>query len=166
MNNLVAMQSQDQDALLSKGEEGSNAHRYGFKINNLGLTYPTDMPAELINTPHVCSIPHAPKGVQGVINVRGHLVPVFDLNILLYDANKPITSHLFLVLGKGSSVVAIRINDFPVLLGHVQEGAVGDAVYRSCQLPVALQAYINTYFYTDAQVWLELDLVAFFSALK
>lgn len=165
MNNSETMIRHSQETLLAiENNDDSDTHRYGFKVNKLGLTYPAHIASEVVKAMHICAIPHAPKWIQGVINLRGHLVPVFDLDTLFHDQRT--THNLFLILGKGSSAIALRINDFPELLSSAQEVDKTAPVFSSCQIPVAIREHINTYFYTNSQAWLELNFVTFFSSLK
>lgn len=150
------------DARLPISDDTATIHRYGFKINTLCLTYPPLIASEVIKVMRVCHIPHSPHWVHGVINVRGHLIPAFDLHTLLY--NQQATGHLFLVLGQGSTAAAICINDFPVLLSQAQEVSSININKLSC--PPMMKDYIKTYFQTETQTWLEIDMIAFFSSLK
>lgn len=157
--------SRSQGALLAgENNDDSATHRYGFKINRLGLTYPTNISSEVIKAVHVCVIPHSPKWIQGVINVRGHLVPVFDLDMLFNEQRT--TNSLFLILNKGSTATALRINKFPELLTNARKAGKSDSAFSSSHIPAAIREHINSCFHTESQAWLELDLVAFFSSLK
>ncbi len=152
-----------QDTLLPlHNEEDTAVHRYGFKINNLGLTYPPHIAGEVIKVKHVCRIPNSPKCLHGVINVRGHIIPAFDLNTLFY--NQQATGNLFMILDKGSAAVAICINDFPILLNHAQE--LEHENIQDSSLPIAIRQFIRTCFHTNEQRWIEPDFAAFFLSLK
>jgi purine-binding chemotaxis protein CheW len=64
---------------------------------------------ELIRAVAIVPLPRAPRIVEGVINLRGQIVPVLDLRARLGLVPKPLepTDH-FIVVSAGERLVAVR----------------------------------------------------------
>ena len=70
---------------------------------------------EVIKVPKITKIPQLPDFVLGAINIRGNIVPVFDLRRQFQLAEKPLDSQsklLVLKLG-GGLIEAVLGNRFP-----------------------------------------------------
>ncbi|MDO9422700.1 MAG: chemotaxis protein CheW [Methylobacter sp.] len=137
--------------------------RYGFKINGLSFIYRADISSEVIKDVRVCAIPTTQKWFNGMINVRGHLIPVFDLNRLFF--NEKTDSGLFLVLDKGSKAVAFRIKKFPELIENIVQTDRHDKRFNDQLIPDFIRDYIVNYYASGSQPWLEFDKNAFLSSL-
>jgi purine-binding chemotaxis protein CheW len=90
---------------------------------------------EILPALTVTAMPGAPAGVEGVINLRGRLVPVLDLRQVLRLPSRPIThtDHL-IVLRAGARPSAVRV-DRAVELVPVAGGSLPGGV---AQLPGGL----------------------------
>jgi len=55
----------------------------GFKLDGSEYTIPILKVREIINTPAITRLPHAPDFMKGIINLRGKIVPVLDLRALV-----------------------------------------------------------------------------------
>lgn len=53
--------------------------RYGFSIGSLNFVYDVHIPCELVKGTAIYSVPNTPIWMLGLINLRGSLVPVFNL---------------------------------------------------------------------------------------
>jgi chemotaxis signal transduction protein len=53
-----------------------------FRINADHYAVPMDIVHQVLRRPQVTSVPLAPPGLLGVLNVRGEIVPLFDTGIL------------------------------------------------------------------------------------
>ena len=81
-----------------------------FEIESRRLGVESDAVRELVRAVAVTPLPGAPAGVDGVIDVRGTLVPVFDLRPRLGLAPSPLRASEQLVLCQAGTigVVALR----------------------------------------------------------
>jgi purine-binding chemotaxis protein CheW len=51
----------------------------GFRIGRETFGLPISMVREIVRVPEVTSVPNAPEYIEGVINLRGRIIPVVDL---------------------------------------------------------------------------------------
>ena len=51
----------------------------GFRIGRETFGLPISLVHEIVRPPEITSVPHAPEYVEGVMNLRGRIVPVIDL---------------------------------------------------------------------------------------
>ncbi|MGZ4823211.1 MAG: chemotaxis protein CheW [Terriglobales bacterium] len=51
----------------------------GFRIGQETFGLPISLVHEIVCPPEITSVPHAPDYVEGVMNLRGRIVPVIDL---------------------------------------------------------------------------------------
>jgi len=132
--------------------------RYGFQIGNLNLLYDTHISCELLRKIPIYSIPNTPKWMLGLINLRGNLVPVFDLQHYFGFESLANKHQLLLVLGKGAKAVAFRIKTYPELLSNLTKEAV---------IPKLIPKIENHILgvYKGNKLWLELDKEKFFLTL-
>jgi purine-binding chemotaxis protein CheW len=51
----------------------------GFRIGRETFGLPISQVHEIVRPPEITNVPHAPEYVEGVMNLRGRIVPVIDL---------------------------------------------------------------------------------------
>ncbi|MHB9130776.1 MAG: chemotaxis protein CheW [Armatimonadota bacterium] len=106
--NVVSTDTEEQLVIFTLGEEA-----YGVSIEAVNT---------IIRLPDITAVPHAPVYVEGVINLRGLIVPVINLRTRF---GLPTTEAT-----KATRVVVVE-ND------GMQVGMVVDAVTETMSLPVA-----------------------------
>lgn len=91
--------------------------RYGLRATQV---------REIVRAVTIVPLPKAPSIVEGVINVRGDLVPVLDLRSRFRLPPKPLspTDHLLLAWA-GERLVAIRADRAQNLVG-IEPGSIAD----------------------------------------
>ena len=137
-----------------------NEHlRYGFRIGNIGFIYNTDLHSEVINSIPISPIPNTPPWMHGLINLRGSLVPVFDLAKYLQLEIKNNKNKLLLILDKGEHAVAVMINEYPQLLKNLNKSS------EIPSLPSEIQHCVISVFEEEQLVWYEIDKTNFFTTL-
>lgn len=94
-----------------------------------GRTYglPSHRIVELVRAVAVASLPNGPAIVTGVINLRGRIVPVFDVCVRFGMPSPPVepTDHFIVALARGRAV-AIR-TDRAVKLAVIDRAEIADA---------------------------------------
>jgi purine-binding chemotaxis protein CheW len=51
----------------------------GFRIGRETFGLPISMVREIVRVPQITSVPNAPDYIEGVINLRGRIIPIVDL---------------------------------------------------------------------------------------
>ena len=88
---------------------------------------PAGLLREITRTVAVAPLPRAPPIVEGVINVRGTLVPVLDIRLRFGMSPHPPTLDQHLIIANsGARLVALRV-DRALELVEVEESAIESA---------------------------------------
>jgi purine-binding chemotaxis protein CheW len=107
-----------------------------FAIGERMVGFPASTVRELIRAVAVTGLPGAPRGVDGVIDVRGTLIPIVDLSERLGLSPRPLrASDQFLICNATAGTLAVRADRVLELRATVAEavppGAESDAIVRS-----------------------------------
>ncbi len=145
------------EQLMPAGEQRIEARaRYGFRIGELGLLVNPEVGSEVLAMPAISALPGTPPGFLGLINLRGSLVPLYELRILLGMGAREGAGSMALVFGQGEHAVAVLIDGYPkALLSLVP-------LSNLPPLPAALSSHVHGGYVQDAGVWLEFDHISFF----
>ena len=134
--------------------------RYGFRVGGIGLLVSQDTVSEVLEQAPIYPLPNTPPWVLGLVNLRGNLVPVFDVKPLLeLEGDDAQDKRRLLILGGGDKAVGIMIDGLPQL------AATNNALSRLPPLPAALRPYVAKAYVRDNAVWLEFDHYGFFGSL-
>lgn len=88
--------------------------RWAVPVAGYWLLVEPDLGCELAEWSPPCRIPNMPAWLRGVTNVRGTLVPIFDLHPLLADAGRKASGKpMLFVLGEGEQAGALVVNGLP-----------------------------------------------------
>jgi purine-binding chemotaxis protein CheW len=133
--------------------------RYGLALDSV---------REIVRAVAPSRVPGVPDVVEGVINYRGTLVPVFDLRARFGHGEKPLElSDHFIVATAGDTVVAVRVDraDWPVEVAEADIEALGSLassahVSTVCKLPdgLVLVHDLKTFLSTSESVELRVAL--------
>lgn len=148
------------DLLWTGPEEVAERNRYGFRIGSFGLMIQADVGSEVIRPEAISSLPGSAPYLLGLLNLRGNLVPVFDLSLVLGVAkSNELRTMLVLILDKGENAVGMVIDGFPQPLSALRP------IAHLPQLPAVLQVHVNAGYVKDERVWLEFNHQSFFEKL-
>ena len=139
------------------------SRRMGFYIGNIGLLIAEHATSELREIEQICEIPNTANWLLGLINLRGNLVPVFDLHTLMgfaKPADKKVKPML-LILGQGEAAGAIATYELPIHIALVDD----DKLLNLPPLPSAIKAFASQAYEKDGQVWFNFDHLGFFESL-
>lgn len=131
--------------------------RYGFTVGNVGLLMRPNCMSEVVKPPPIYPIPNTPPWLTGIVNLRGNLVPAFDLAVML-DENVTYEQPLLLVIDRGEWAAGVKIDGFP------QPLSLALFQPRVPPLPPMLKDYVSAGYANDGTVWLEFDHRGFFEA--
>lgn len=140
--------------------------RHGFRIGGIGLLVPAKTGTEVVVATQLARIPRGARALRGILNLRGNLIPVFDLNVAIGNAIAKSSSpadraqkSVVLVFGKGENAAGLLIDDFPMAVpGLRPAGQLGP-------LPDPLAAHVTGALATAEQIWLEFAHEGLFQVL-
>jgi twitching motility protein PilI len=132
--------------------------RFGFQVGDIGLLVPAGMLSELVDDTEVYPLPTTPAWFQGLINLRGALVPVFNLKKLFRIEDQGRHKPSVLVLNSGAEAVGVFIDGLPVTLD------IGQTLPQSPPLPAILREHSQAVYLQGQDIWVEFDFDRFFRA--
>jgi len=134
--------------------------RYGFRVGGISLLVGQDTVSEVLEQTLIYPLPNTPPWMLGLINLRGNLVPVFDVKRFLdLEDSADQDKRRLLVFDQGDKAVGILIDGLPRI------ATTGHALSRLPPLPTALRTHVTKAYAQDDVVWLEFDHQGFFRAL-
>ncbi len=139
------IQSADNDALLV---------RYGYRIADYRFLVGNNVRSEVLFEQNIYALPLSDRFVSGVVNLRGNLVVVFDLNRLLSNSNS--SSRNVLILGESAGEIGILVDEIPRAV------YVSDKEAHLHAIPDFLDGYVREGISQDGLDWLEFDCHSFF----
>ncbi|MEX2516553.1 MAG: chemotaxis protein CheW [Gammaproteobacteria bacterium] len=138
--------------------------RYGFRIGPYNLLMGTKTLCEVVQNAAIYGVPNTANWVSGMMNLRGNLVPVFDIKQQLPDAGDDIENRCLLILDQNENAAGMYIDGLPVAL----EIDVSNSEHQTdipSDLPAILRTHVSTAYISNDSVWLEIDHHALFEAL-
>jgi len=107
----------------------------------------------------VYPIPNTKQWMHGLVNLRGNLIPVYDLPMLLGLSDDAMKHHNLLIIDKGHESAGILTEGLPQVcdmngwakLSHVPK------------LPVGLTECVSDAYSKDNVIWLRFDHKDFFT---
>ncbi|GGY74805.1 hypothetical protein GCM10011613_20340 [Cellvibrio zantedeschiae] len=124
---------------------------FGFSIGHLQFMVAASCFCEVFVDTAIAAVPNAPSTLVGLSNIRGVLMPIYQLHSLLNSsiAKKPI----IFAIGKGESSVGLLIDSLPVSLSLAAYQREAIAKQES---PLLQQLVKENYFANQSR-WLLLD---------
>ncbi len=120
----------------------------GFVIGNLNFVVKANYFCEVFVDTPIAALPNAPECLAGLINIRGVLMPVYQLHsVLKFNLPKKIT---IFCIGKGDAAIGLLVDELPVSLSlsaHERKAQVefGNAL---------LQPLIKLSYFFNQREWL------------
>jgi purine-binding chemotaxis protein CheW len=83
----------------------------GFRIGRETFGLPISMVREIVRVPEITSVPNAPDYIEGVINLRGRIIPVVDLRKRFGDSSfEPNKKNRIVVVELESRIIGLIVN--------------------------------------------------------
>jgi twitching motility protein PilI len=144
------------------GDSAKAEVRYGIRVAGIGLLLHRGTGAELVSKPTFAPLPNAPAWLRGLMNLRGNLLPIVDLQQLLSGGEHAAavdTGFLVLVYGKADKAVGVSIDVPPQAVRDMQ------AVEQLPPLPEDLMPHVGQAYRAGDDFWIEFKHENFFDAL-
>lgn len=135
------------------------AHRYGFVVGNVGLLLGSQTHSEVPERADIYPLPGVPAWFRGLTNLRGNLVPVFDVVQLLEGHHEQTDDERVLILDQGEKSAGILIQGYPRALERLR------SLPERPPLPPVLEGFAPEAFGDGERIWLEFDHQGFFHSL-
>lgn len=147
----------------AKDSETGSYH--AFRIGDIGLLIPQDTISEVAEALSYCQLPNTSAVLYGMANLRGNIIPIFDLHELFdFDTNaKSVRGKVerkVLIIGRGEDAVAVMISELPTRISISPEQRLSSLP----PMPEALRPYIKRCYQEDG-VWFDWDMDGFFDAI-
>ena len=113
-------------------------HAIGFSVGEEEYALPLNSLREIITTPRITRVPHAPHYIRGVINLHGNVVPVIDIARRFGIGETEI--------GEGSRIVVVSVENETLGLLAAGVGKVERFQEPEMQPPPQLVAGISSHY--------------------
>lgn len=134
---------------------------YGFRLANVGLLIEPHTHSEVMEALPIFPLPNTPPWSLGLCNLRGNIVPVYDLEIALNLNQVGEKKRYLLVLGKAEQAVGQLIRELP----QPQIWNQNQNMENLPPLPERLKGFVSNSYMIDQQVWMDFDHQEFFQSL-
>ena len=134
---------------------------FGIRIGSKGFLVSTAIYCEVLDNIQVNTLPNVHPWISGLLNLRGNLVPVFDLRIVLEEEATGHKNRRLFTIDRGDKTVALWIDDFP----EVKDSTLLQSLKELPPLPQILQHSVIDGYEQDGQVWLNVKFDDLFKAL-
>ena len=141
--------------------EGKVETVFGIRIGSMGFLVSTAIYCEVLDKIQVNTLPNVHPWLSGLLNLRGNLVPVFDLRIVLEEETAGHKNRRLFTLDRGDKTVALWIDGFP----EVKDSTLLQSLEELPPLPKILQRFVTDGYEQDGQVWLKVKFDDLFKAL-
>lgn len=134
---------------------------FGFRVGSLGFLVTSSTYCEVIEQLQVNPLPNVEAWFSGLINLRGDLVPVIDLQLLLgEEVHADDKKRQLFAIGQGDKAMAFWIDGLPEIQTDFTH-----PLKQLPPLPAILQRCVSGgYFYND-QLWFNVQFDELFKTL-
>ena len=154
---LNRFQAEHRKRVLYPEDSRSEIH-YGFRLGELNILLRSMEKVEVIESTQACPVPNTPGWFSGMINLRGELIPVFDLDFLL--TKNPAMTKWIMVFRHDNHSAGIYINTLPA-------GITPEPVSENRpELPDIFDGCVENIFSQEGSIWLETDFDKLFRKLR
>lgn len=139
----------------------NTATMFGIRIGSVGLLVSSSIYCEVLDKTPVNPLPNVLPWLNGLLNLRGNLVPVFDLHTVLSEAAADRNKRRLFVIGRGDKAAALWIDGLPEIKesGHLQPAR------KLAALPKIQQRFVSAGYEKDGQSWFHINFEDLFEDL-
>ncbi|MCB1742425.1 MAG: chemotaxis protein CheW [Gammaproteobacteria bacterium] len=158
------------DTPRSVSDTATNPPRYGFKTGRLRLLTPANGICEVQVRTSLCAVPNSVPWLAGMANLRGQLIPVFDLQALCRAENGAGSTAgnaqvpFLLVFDRAERAYAVLSDQLPEPVFEPRAETRNPTVLDA-DLPPAMARHVRETLLSNDQAWLDLDLAGLLQTL-
>lgn len=135
---------------------------HGFELGNLGVLIEPELRCEVVNGLQICSIPGTARWLLGMSQLRGRVLPVFDLRELFFgEATKNTSALPILVIEAQAKSLAFLLPGMPRRIELTEQ----QAIESQSGVPEIIKPYCRKLFYQD-RLWVNFDYDSFFLHMR
>jgi len=146
--------------LLMEADAARQIHRRGFRVGELKLLVSLDAASEVSVIPPLFRLPGAPKGIIGLVNSHGRVMPVVELSVLFETQQKRTATAWLLTCGRGDGAVGLIIESLPERKKFVQEDEI-----RLAEVAHPIASHARAAYREGTDIWIDVDFEKLFNAL-
>lgn len=135
--------------------------RYGFVVDGIGFMISSEILCEVVKYYKVYPIPNTQPWMQGLVNLRGNLIPAYDLSMLLGFRDVPMKKGNLLVIDRGQESVGILIDSLPQPCDISGLSEIAEIP----KLPSGLSEFVTDAYSSDDVIWVGFKHKYFFKSL-
>lgn len=154
----------DRSALPETAPEIDENRRHGFRIGQVPLLHELTRDVELIELMPAYPLPNTAHWCLGLVNLRGRLIPVYDLNPLLGRAQPAPTGAKLLISGAGELATGLVIDDTPTAI-IVEPSRRATVDWGGGVVPPVLREAVRAVYEIAGESWIDPDYDALFADL-
>ena len=134
---------------------------FGFRVGSLGFLVASNTYCEVIEQLPVNPLPNVEPWFSGLLNLRGNLVPVIDLQLLLGEtaATDNKKRQLF-AIGQGDKTMAFWIDGLPEI-----QRTFSQPLNQLPPLSGILQRCVSSGYLLEGQIWFNVQFDELFKTL-
>jgi twitching motility protein PilI len=133
--------------------------RYCVRVGELRILLPENTVSEVLDSPRIFPVPNTTSWFEGLVNLRGNIVPAFDLRELFETAPVPGERQMVLITGKGENALGIAVDGLPV---PAPDSA---PLAERPSLPKVLENFTRSVIQHEQVLWLEVDIQGLVASL-
>ncbi|MEM7019204.1 MAG: chemotaxis protein CheW [Pseudomonadota bacterium] len=142
-------------------QSGGVTRRLGFRLGGLGFLLDEHAISELADFGNICAVPNTASWLLGLINLRGNLVPVFDIVRALDLPTPNEKKRMLLILGQGEEAAGLLIDELPAHQFFSQE----EKLESLPAMPDAIKSYILSAYQKEDALWFDFDHSGYLASL-
>ena len=136
---------------------------YGVVLGGIRILLPIGVFCEFVSQPKLTSLPNSPNYFLGLMNLRGNLAPVYDINRFIDDDRSAPAAQArqVIILGKGDDCAALLCDAPPRTFDLTYVAFNKDFTAA----PESIHNLLTRRFMIDGVPWFELDFRSTFKQL-
>ncbi len=136
--------------------------RYGFIIEDVGFLIQENIVCEVVVDFKLFAIPNTSTWMRGWVNVRGNLVPVYDMSGLLGFDSDIRRYNKLLIIDKGVDAIGVLVSKLPQSF-NVSEWEKSSDLN---DLPGTLSGFVSQSYFSNEIIWLDFNYKDYFLSIK
>lgn len=152
--------SQIPDFAINETRTQREDKRYGFRCAGLNFLIAARTYSELAHARDIAALPGSPRHLLGLYNLRGNLLPVFNLALAMGGEKNTLNPNYLLILDQREQALALAIEQQPETVSQLK------LLSGQHALPENLLPHVSQIWLGNKQVWLEFEHRSFFRSLS